>query len=158
MADVRRIKIFVASPGDVREERSHARQVIAELDRELAPQLAVTLDCLMWEDSVRPGMGRMQGTINDQVGSYDVFVGIMWRRFGTPTGVAESGSQEEFQRAFDAWSRTGRPKVMFYFSQTPAPPPASVDEAEQLVLLARFREDLGAKGLYWVYDLSLIHI
>jgi hypothetical protein len=44
-------------------------------------------------------MGRPEQLILDQIGQYDLFVGIMWRRFGTPTGVAGSGTEQEFDHA-----------------------------------------------------------
>ena len=38
-----------------------------------------------------------QDVVNRQIGEYDLFVGILWNRMGTPTAVATSGTEEEFQ-------------------------------------------------------------
>jgi hypothetical protein len=55
--------------------------------------------------------------------TWDVFVGIMWHRFGTPTqknitGSARnylSGTEEEFRAAYSLWGKYKRPQVMFYW-------------------------------------------
>ena len=51
----------------------------------------------------------------------DVVVGIFWKRFGTPTGDAQSGTEHELRNAWEAWRKNGRPDVMVYFS-TSRPP------------------------------------
>ncbi|WP_462074860.1 hypothetical protein [Nitrospira sp. CMX1] len=57
--------------------------------------------------------------INDQIGEYDIFIGIMWRRFGTPTGVAGSGTEGEFRIAYKRWQENPQIALMFYFCQEP---------------------------------------
>ena len=37
-----------------------------------------------------------QDVINRQLGEYDIFLGIMNTRFGSPTHRADSGTEEEF--------------------------------------------------------------
>jgi hypothetical protein len=77
----------------------------------------------------------------------------MWQRFGTPTGEAGSGTEEEFHRALERWKRTGAPEILLYFKQDPIPPPRTADAARQLVAMAEFRENLEAKGaLVWDYE------
>lgn len=78
--------------------------------------------------------------INEQLERYEVFVGIMWRRFGTPTGVADSGTEEEFLLAYESWKRTKLPKIMLYFCEAPIPPPRSREELAQLTKIVEFRE------------------
>jgi hypothetical protein len=57
-----------------------------------------------------------QDVINSDVGDdYDIFLGVMWARFGSPTRLAQSGTEEEFLRAI-ARHRSGEPvKVSFLF-------------------------------------------
>src|SRR5688500_10112896 len=120
----RRIRIFVASPGDVQEERNILSEIINELNftlTALMPEKGAFLELVKWETHAYPAAGRPQAIINKQVGSYDIFIGIMWKRFGTDTGVAESGTIEEFNNAFERWKEIGQPHVMFYFCQKPVP-------------------------------------
>lgn len=57
--------------------------------------------------------------------AYDIFVGIMWRRFGTETKVAGSGTEEEFPIAYRSWEEQRKLlELVFYFCQAVAPPRA----------------------------------
>jgi hypothetical protein len=146
-----RLRLFVASPGDVSLERDHVSTVAAELNRGTAADAGFVLEVIRWETHARPDMGRPQQLILDQIGEVDLFVGIMWRRFGTPTGVASSGTEEEFEHALQSWRRAGHPRILCYFSRAPSEPPASVAEAAQLLKVAEFRERVDAEGLAFHY-------
>jgi hypothetical protein len=152
---VERLRVFVASPGDVAAERDHVNVVAEELNRGVAADAGFVLDVVRWETHARPDMGRPQQLILDQIGHADLFVGIMWRRFGTPTGVAGSGTEEEFQHALRDWRRSGRPRMLCYFSRAAAEPPATVDEATQLLKVTQFREQVESQGLAWRYATDL---
>ncbi len=148
------IRLFVASPGDVSVERDIVAKLVAELNLTIAmvaPEKETTLETVRWETNTYPAAGRAQAVINEQIGAYDIFLGIMWTRFGTRTGAAESGTEEEFNLAYDAWQQTGRPEIMFYFCQDPAPLPTSAAAAEQLLSVIKFREKLLGKLLVWDY-------
>src|SRR5688500_1316029 len=103
---VEKLLIFLASPGDVASERNHVHNVIAELNRTVAPEKDVVLQVVSWEYDTFPGYGTdAQSVINAQIAEmkkYSLFVGIMWSRVGTPTPRAESGTIEEFERAVEA--------------------------------------------------------
>lgn len=107
---------------------------------------------LRWERDSFPEAGRPQGVINRQIPQYDVFVGIMWTRFGTPTGEAGSGTEEEFNLARARWEDKGEPHILFYFSKAPATPPQNDDDLEQLRKVMEFRKVLAAKQLVATYD------
>ncbi len=145
---VTRIRVFVALPSDVTEERHLLGKVVEELNRGMGSELDVTLELVRWETHASPDMGRPQEIINRQVGPYDIFIGMMWRRFGTPTGVADSGTQEEFESAFLSWKTTGQPRIMFYFNQAPYTLQTSV-EVDQVRRVLEFRDQI--PGLYWQY-------
>lgn len=152
---VTKVRIFVASPGDVAPERSQLDKVVAELNRmlpALAPDKGLTLDLVKWETSVAPGLGRdAQDVVNQQIGDYDIFVGILWKRMGTPTAVASSGTQEEFQRAYASWQRDKKLPILFYFSREPYSI-KTPEDAEQLQRVLAFREELSKQGLVWEYS------
>ncbi|HEY5871461.1 MAG TPA: formylglycine-generating enzyme family protein [Candidatus Tectomicrobia bacterium] len=46
-----------------------------------------------------------------------MLLGIFWKRFGTPTADAGSGTEHEFLRACAAWQQHGRPQIMVYFNR-----------------------------------------
>ena len=146
-----RLRVFVASPGDVSAEREHVKTVGDELNRGIAARAGFVLEVVRWETHARPDMGRAQQLILDQIGQCDLFIGIMWRRFGTPTGVAGSGTEEEFDHALRSWRRSGQPRMLCYFSRAPGQPPETVGEAEQLLKVTQFRSQVDGLGLAWRY-------
>jgi energy-coupling factor transporter ATP-binding protein EcfA2 len=114
---VRKFRIFVASPGDVARERQVAREVILSLSSRLGAYGGFVLEPVGWETHANVDAGRPQSLINPLVRECDVFVGILWSRFGTQTGVAESGTAEEFDEAVRVREQTGdRPTMMVFFS------------------------------------------
>jgi hypothetical protein len=149
-ARLEHVRIFAASPGDVGAERESLSRVVAELNQTIAPHRNLSLELVRWETHCHPGMGRAQGLVNAQVGAYDVFVGIMWRRFGSPTGRAESGTEEEFRLAYDTWTGTDRPWIMFYFCEAPFYPKTKA-ETDQMAKVLAFKDELQQKGLVWHY-------
>ena len=96
----RKIRIFVASPSDVARERDQLARVVEELNLTIpaiAPEKKVVLELVRWETHVYPAIGpEPQRVVNEQIGDYDIFVGILWKRMGTPTATAASGTEEEF--------------------------------------------------------------
>jgi hypothetical protein len=121
----RKVRIFIASPGDVTAERDRLRKVIEELDRMLGDELEVFLRTLDWRD-IPPEMGRPQQVIFNQLSpeTWDIFVGILWHRFGTPPGASNlatgepfsAGTEEEFTQAYQLWKVRGRPRILIYRS------------------------------------------
>jgi hypothetical protein len=104
------LTVFLASPGDVAAERAQAREVIDELNRTVGHEKRVRLEVVGWETHAYPSYGADgQAIINAQIADMtncDLFVGIMWNRFGMSTARAESGTEEEFNRAEAAFRRS----------------------------------------------------
>jgi hypothetical protein len=152
-----RVRIFLASPGDVVAERDQVAKVVQELNTTLsalAPDQGIVLELIRWESHVHPGLGTdAQDVVNQQIDDYDIFVGVMWRRFGTPTSRAESGTEEEFRIAHRAWrDRRRLLQILFYFCQAPSAPPSQAEEVAQLGRVVAFRQELTSQGLVWEYD------
>ncbi len=110
-----------------------------QVNRMFGDSLRIVLEVIDWKTHIVPDMGRPQEVINQQVGDYDIFVGILWKRFGTPTGVAESGTEEEFNIAYANWQKFKRPRILFYFNQAPNTPKNS-EEALQWVKVIGFKK------------------
>ena len=71
-------------------------------------------------------------------------VGIFNARFGSPTGVADSGTEEEIRRCI----KNGK-KVMVYFADLPAPKRNKAPhEAERI---EKFKSKLGKRAIYHIY-------
>src|SRR5947209_12480345 len=100
MEPIHKLRVFLASPGDVNKERKQAREVVEEINRTIAAARGVLIETVGWETHAYPSYGRdAQSLVNEQIANmdkFDLFVGIMWKRFGRPTPRAESGTEEEF--------------------------------------------------------------
>jgi hypothetical protein len=112
---VRSLRVFIASPGDVAEERQVVRDIVAELNGALR-QKGWEISVLGWEDRGPTG-GRAQANINEDVRLCDVFVGIAWKWWGTPTGDQTSGFAEEWAIARERHDRSGQPDLWLYFKK-----------------------------------------
>lgn len=95
------LRIFLASPGDVKPEREMIFALKEHLDIIIGKSNNIKFDIINWEKNTYPGIGLdAQDVINNQIdGEYDIFIGIFWQRFGTPTSRYESGTAEEFEIA-----------------------------------------------------------
>lgn len=104
------VRVVVVSPGDAAAERKAVVSVVDELNRRVAPAQGCWLSVWRWETDARPGLHLEgpQGLIDERmaIGDADVVIGIFWKRFGTPTGDADSGTEHELRRAWAAWRST----------------------------------------------------
>lgn len=153
MLHVEKIKIFLASPSDVPTERRHVGKVIDELNRTVAADKGVYFEGTSSENAF-PGYGKDgQAILNEQIGKmqeYDLFIGLMWSRIGTPTPRAKSGTAEEFGRAVQALRRKKKPEVWFYFRLS-AVTPSTREEVKQLDEVIAFRDKFRGEGLFRGY-------
>jgi hypothetical protein len=108
------IRVLIASPGDLEEERDIVVEAINDWNAANAFDDSVVLLPVRWETHATPETGiRPQAAINSQlVKECDLLVGMFWTRLGSNTGVAESGTVEEI----DQFVAAGKP-AMLYFSR-----------------------------------------
>ncbi len=141
------ISIFLASPSDLETERELLKDIVDELNWSICRGKGVRVDLLRWETHSFPGMGvDPQAVINDQIpDDYDIFIGLMWSRYGTPTKRAGSGTEEEFRRALARYRQNDESvKIMFYFKDA-ALPPSQLDPT-QIQKIQQFKRELGEEG------------
>ncbi len=63
-----------------------------------------------WEDST-PSYGRPQSTINKAVDECALFIGMLWEKWGQPTGEYSSGFEEEYERALSRRKKGPEPEI-----------------------------------------------
>jgi hypothetical protein len=139
----RHIRVFLASPGDVADERALALKVLEALPYEPFLRGKVTIQVVAWD---KPGAGTpMLATMTPQEAiakglpkpsECDIVVAVFWSRMGTPlpqdwvkpqalrylAGTKFepldarylSGTEWEYFDALQAAESTGRPKVLVY--------------------------------------------
>lgn len=148
------LSVFVASPSDVGAERGILEDVIRELNVSWSRELSIRLELVRWETHAYPGIGvDAQDVINQTIpDDYDIFIGIMWCRYGTATQRAGSGTVEEFEIAKSKFDNDPTStQIMIYFKDEPIPP--SKLDPEQIIKINSFKQGLGKEGvLYWGFD------
>jgi tetratricopeptide (TPR) repeat protein len=136
------VKVFVSSPGDLGPERL----LVARVCRRIGRSMDVPIQILLWEGGgdVEPGVpafrpsvtsGGPQAVIDrrvwEELGGYDVYLGMIWQRMGTPTGDYRSGTEAEYRSAVQWHKETGRPSSILFYRKMTDPPMSEIDP-EQL--------------------------
>ena len=141
MSSTRKIlKVFIASPGDLQEERKAIRDVAQEFNELWAEQLGYHVELLGWEDTL-PGVGRPQHLINKDLDACVLFIGMLWRRWGTPPsddGKYTSGFEEEYERSIQKCQEHGTPEIVLFFKNIPDE--AKNDPGPDLTRVLEFRK------------------
>jgi WD40 repeat protein len=127
-----RLRIFVSSPGDVKAAREIAALTIERLAQDYARFF--TIEPYLWEFEAMIASGHFQDSI-EPPSAFDVVIMILWSRLGTllpeQTAVREyrgidgrapvTGTEWEFEEAFQAAKQKGAPDLLVYRSLKPAP-------------------------------------
>ncbi len=144
------VRVFVASPKDVQDERSRMPKVIDSINKTLGKLFPVTVELWRWEVNATPAVGEPQALVNLELDKSDVVVVIFWNRFGTPTPTGITGTQTEVLRSLKRWNKTRRPQVMIYFCQRAAL--LDGPELQQRLNLLDFRKRLSSLVLSIDYE------
>jgi len=151
----------------VGNEKETVKYLCNEINQDLRDECKVNLLPLDYNESVVPQLGpRIQDLVDESIGEYEVYIGILRTRFGSPPGGhhpetgAEycSGTEREFEDAYSRWKLSNEPIINFYFAKDPrlnAPPTAK--EIDQLSKVIRFKDKIKDEYLGWIveYDNSL---
>ena len=142
-------RVFVSSPGDLGPQRLVAKQAIESLSP-IYERRGIRIVPWLWEDWAVSELGQpAQTIITSQLGPYDIYIGIMGARFGSPTERFGSGTEEEFNDALAAHRQTGKPKLSFFFQEVTFNTNALNEHTlDQLGRVYKFRTTIGGLGLY----------
>ena len=140
------IRVFWSAPSDVADESVAFFETITGWNDAHSSAQSAILKPVAWKTDTFPSMGRPQAVINDHaLDLSDILVAVFWSRFGTPTGVFDSGTEEEIRRSIKA----GRP-VMLYFCEREISP--GITDTSQMFRLARFKEEFRRTALVHSYQ------
>jgi hypothetical protein len=144
------LRVLIASPSDLAEERDIVSETINEWNVTHGILYNLFLLPVRWETDSAPRLGsRPQAIINQQLAitDCDLVIALFWTRIGTPTGVAASGTIEELQHFIDAKKED---RIMLYFSNSPINPDKI--DVEQFKALSEYRDAMRRKGLIETFD------
>ncbi len=134
------VSFFLASPGDLIAERKIAKRVAEELNSMLSLKFNIHIELVGWEDTVSSA-GRPQEIINRDLERCDVFIGLVWKRWGSaPDNESkyQSGFEEEFTIATFGNKQKRKPLISLFFKKIDTP--ALNDPGEQLQKVINFRK------------------
>jgi len=136
------VKIFLGSPGDVMLERGIVKAAIDDINSLLAEQTGYQVELIGWEN-VSSSHGRPQEIINRELDQCDYFLGLMWKRWGTPpdlNGTYSSGFQEEYETSIKRREAHSRPEISLLFKSVD--PELLRDPGDELKKVIAFRQKL----------------
>ena len=146
------VKVFIASPGDLAEERALFPGVLKFFEGLTIGGREYCFHPLGYEYAL-PGAGRPQEIINkEQLMQCDIFVMLLWKRWGVPTGKFSSGTEEEFKLGLKRYKDTKRPRMLVYFRSVPPNALAAPDKQLDKVLRFKRRIERERLCLYQRYD------
>jgi len=145
MAKLEVVKVFIASPGDLIDERKLFPDVIERVNTNKAKAMGYLLDAINYEDAL-PSGGRPQELVNKDVAECDVFVLLFWKRWGSASGKFSSGTEEEFFIADSRFRKEKVPHLLIYFRDPPAEMIA--DPGVQLRKVRKFRARIEKEKRY----------
>jgi WD40 repeat protein len=130
-AVIRRLRIFLSSPGDVTATREIAALTIERLAQDYARFFKI--EPYLWEYEAMVASGHFQDSI-EPPSAFDIVVLIVWSRLGTPlperTRVREyrgidgrtpvTGTEWEYEEALKAAQELGTPDLLVYRSREAA--------------------------------------
>jgi hypothetical protein len=151
------LKIFLASPGDVKPERDLIFALKDDLDHLIGKPNKIRFEFVNWERSAYPGIGEdAQDVINKNINDdYNIFIGIFWLRFGTPTNRSESGTQEEYNRAYEKYKSDPHSNHIMLYFKTASPVSIYEFDYTQFEKVKKFKKNTQSQGvLYWEFEKS----
>ncbi|WP_144560366.1 DUF4062 domain-containing protein [Shouchella miscanthi] len=147
---VKLIKIFIASPSDVLEQRNEVERLILDWNNEHSDTNNIVLMPIRWENNSTASYAvnsSGQAIINEQiVRSSDILIAIFGNKIGTRTANNKSGTIEEINVFYEKHQRG----IGIFFIDNPIPEEL-IDERR---LVSKYREHLSnnERGLYGTYD------
>ncbi|MBU1218364.1 DUF4062 domain-containing protein [Myxococcota bacterium] len=141
------IRVMIASPGDVQEERKIIREVLQKWNDIHSIGKKLVFLPVGWETHMAPQSGGTpQELINKKIlKDCDLLIGVFWTRIGSPTVKAISGTVEEVEFHI----ASGKP-AMVYFSEMPVKPGSYAPE--QFEKVEKFKA--GLTDVLWAKYIS----
>jgi len=148
---ITKLKMFVSNPSDIDHIRGLIDKDINNINNDLENFTGVTIRIIDWRRDVVPGIAKYpQQVINRHLDDSDIYVGLLGTRFGTPTPRYGSGTEEEFNIAYNRFRHDPTCiRILFYFYEPQNSNEKDIDP-DQLKRVNDFKKHLGTeKGLLY---------
>ncbi|MCK5375383.1 MAG: DUF4062 domain-containing protein, partial [Alphaproteobacteria bacterium] len=151
MQEVKEYTVFISCPSDVSKDREVVENTVKTFSETCCSGKKITFKTVHL-DKVPAKMGKpAQEHIHEKINDYDLYIGLMGKRFGTPTKNFGSGTEDEFRTALKKCQDGEDIYVSFLFKDINLDTP-SIDEMEQYIEVKKFKESISDDGLYMPYN------
>lgn len=144
------IKVFISCPSDVIKEKDIVVNVCKSLST-ILKKWKISVSPLYWRRDATPIMtgGKPQEIIDKFLceSNYDIYIGILWKRFGERLESGLTPTESEFENAFERYKSEKRPLISVFFKRNKFYPNNQY-ETEQFQSVQKFAEKLRRIGLY----------
>ena len=151
------LKVFIASPGGLEEERKAFREELKDYNEMDAIDRGYYFQALGWEDTLS-SVGRPQMLINEDVRKADYMFLILWNRWGSRPDDGSSGftsgTEEEYQIALECYEKGDMHKIVMMFKAVDT---AQLnDPGEQLKKVLNFRNKIEQEKTHLFHSFDTI--
>lgn len=136
---MRKIKIFLASSSELKEDRDGFEIFINRKNKELINQ-NIFLELIIWEDFLDAmSKTRLQDEYNKAISESDIFLMMVFTKVGKYT-------EEEFENAFRNFQENNKPFIFTYFKEGPI---STSEITDDIISLINFKKKLSLLGHYF---------
>lgn len=157
MVNTTLIRVFVSCPGDVSREKDIIKKLCESKNHVFSVNnRGIMFQVLDFKDIVAPWGNRSQEDINIRFSGYDIYIGLLWMRYGTVSGAEDpvtgipygSGTEEEFRNAVQK-RKNGEEIGIYFFFKEPRDY-KDEDEKKELSKVKEFKREIQGNG--WVHS------
>lgn len=147
MKEIKQINLFISCPGDIKDELNSIEVIVKEINKTTGKIGGFSIQIVHWNEDTYTDLGEDgQEIINNQI-NYDILIGILWMRLGTPTKRDKSGTVEEINRAIE----NSEKQQLIYF-KTATPSNLNSINTTELNEVIQFKKELSNKLLYKEFE------
>lgn len=144
------IKVFISCPSDVDREKDIVVNVCRSLSSRLKKR-KISVTPIHWKDIPPLITGEGPQKIIDKSlddSNYNIYFGILWKKFGDPLENGLTPTESEFENAFKRYEMDKRRPLIVVFRKEKDFFPKNPYETEQFLSVQRFFERIKHLGLY----------
>ncbi|TYB73199.1 hypothetical protein [Bizionia myxarmorum] len=147
MKEIKQINLFISCPGDIKDELNSIEVIVKEFNKTFGKISSFSIQIVHWNEDTYTDVGEDgQEIINNQI-DYDILIGILWMKLGTPTKRDKSGTVEEINRAI----KNPEKQQLIYF-KTATPNNLNAINTSELDDVMLFKKELSNKLLYKEFE------
>jgi GTPase SAR1 family protein len=148
--DITEIKVFVSGPSDVENEKDIVKSVCGSLSK-MKDKEGIIVTPIHWNEDVIPQITgeAPQIIINNYLekSDYDIFIGVLWKRFGDQQENGLTPTEEEFEHALNRYKVEKRPLISVFFKNETFYPEGQY-ATKQFLAVQKFSDRIKSLGLY----------